>query len=144
MCRTKARFCGRASVCGLTHPKAATYNSQGIRLYMFLRTSKAALWRSLARLARISGPYQGTRAGPCPCGRAPVGAASPGPSVPAAAKTGQPNEVVWCPVCRFLVSRPLSGPGAEEFWNLAAWGARWERNQHKAALACIVRFKVTI
>ena len=69
--RTKARFCGRASVCGLTHPKATTYNSQGIRLYMFLRTSKAALRRSLARLVRISGPYQGTRAGPCPCGRAP-------------------------------------------------------------------------
>ena len=147
MHQTKARFCGRVGL--RAYPP--THNSQGIRPYMFLRAGKAriharlcfrrrifamlllkfsvkaALWRSLARPARISGPYQGTGAET----RAPSGTGS----LRVAAEEGS------SPGCG-TESGTTTGP--ELHWQVgvpdpAGW---WERNQQKAALACIVRFRV--
>ena len=144
VCQTNARFCGQASACRLTvhTPRPATYNSQGRRLYMFFRASKA---RIHARLI-IEGV----------CFRRRIFAMlllkfSEGCIV---AKLGQASWrglSVFCRTRRFvphhlrqspnklggLQQRPnkdgqvgpasasqLWGPGAAERWNVAAWGSR--------------------
>ena len=101
---------------------------------------KAALWRSLARPVRITGPYQGavglqagyeevakknprTRG----CGRAPTAAS---PSVlatnGAAYRTREPGRLRQRPSRAVAAELPANHNrfGAAEFWNLAAWSPR--------------------
>ena len=165
MCQPNARFCGRASACRLTHTKATRLQFQGIRLYMFLRTSKArklarlkecvfgvgssqcctevfrvaALWRSLARPARISGPT----AQP---GQRPLQLRQSGLWQRVAAEPssrGQPGPVsltakAWAPASRARVQRPVPYGGAGG--GRPSRGQPRERNQQKAALARIALF----
>ena len=85
---------------------------------------KAALWRSLARPARISGPYQGTGAET----RAPSGTGSLG-----AAAEDQGGSGPGCGT----ESGPTTGPELHRQVGVPDPAGWWEKNQEKAALACL-------